>query len=75
MKKTQLVGLLLWRAGLLFAGGWGVYESWGWLLRHLEIPRQIEIALGLALTGAVFVMLSLVLERRRDALEEGDLTT
>lgn len=40
------------------------------VLEHLDLPTQLEVGFGLALSGAAMVMLSLVVERMRDAREE-----
>jgi hypothetical protein len=69
----HLVGLMLWRGGLLLAGGWSVYETLSFALRYFDLPTQLEVGIGLVLTGALFVMVSLVLERIEDARSEGDL--
>jgi hypothetical protein len=75
VRKTHLIGLLLWRGGLLFAGGWVVFEAARRLLRLWNLPRPLEIGGGLVLAGFVLVLLSLVLERIQDARNEGDLGT
>ena len=74
MQRTQLVGLLLWRVGLIVAGGWAGFEVARSLLRFVDFPAQIEIGLGLGFVGFAFVMLSLILERIADRRLEGDLS-
>lgn len=73
MRRAQLIGMILWRGGLLLAAGWAFYEGATWILRLVEVPRQIEVGLGLVLAGLGLVLVSLILERIRDARAEGDL--
>lgn len=61
---------MLWRGGLMLVGGWSLYESWGWVLRYLDLPLQLEVGFGIALTGAGFVLGSLLLERIQDDQQE-----
>ncbi len=75
MRSAQLAGLLLWRFGLLLAGGWTTFEGIRLALRHIELPHLVETGVGLILTGIVFVFVSLILERRADAKAEGDLSS
>ena len=70
MRGVQLAGFILWRGGLMLVGGWTLYESWGWVLRDLDLPRQLDIGFGLGLTGAGFVLASLLLERIEDIKKE-----
>ena len=73
-RSLQLAGLLMWRAGLLLAGGTVVYNSIQLILRWIDLPLQLEIGLGLVMTGVVFVALSFVMERVVDSRAEGDLS-
>ena len=72
-RSIQIIGLLLWRTGLLLAGGTGVYRVTNFLLQFIELPTQLEIGLGLIFSGSVFFLASLVVERIADARMEGDL--
>lgn len=65
MKKTHLIGLLLWRGGLLLAGGTIAY----WALRGILGITDPELELGVAilLTGVLFVFISVLLEQVRDS--------
>ncbi len=74
MKALQTLGLLLWRSGLMLAGGWTTYEGLRRVLRYFALPRLAEAGIAMILTGATFVVASLILERIADAREEGDLT-
>lgn len=60
MKKTHVVGLLLWRSGLLLAGSYTAVRAARWVLRFVDLPVQIEVGLGLVLAGAVLVLASLL---------------
>ncbi len=73
MKATHLVGLFLWRGGLLLLVASGLYESSVLALKFIDLPAQLEIGLGLCITGAALVILSLILERMQDRRTEGDL--
>jgi len=72
MRPLHVVGLLLWRGGLLLAGGWVAFETARFALRWFDVPVPLEIGGGLILAGFVLVLLSLLLERVRDARREGD---
>ncbi len=73
MNKTQVVGALLWRGGLLLTAAATLFESARWILRLVDIPPQLEIGFGLLLSGFVLVMVSLVVERIKDSRLESDL--
>lgn len=70
---AQLVGLFLWRFGLMLASITALYRMARFLLQFVELPIQLEIGVGLLLTGFVLVLASLVMERVVDARREGDL--
>lgn len=69
MTRWQLTGVLLWRGGLLFATLAAFYYGAWHLVETLRLPTQLTTGLALASTGLALVMVSLVLERRKDALE------
>ena len=73
MRRIQLIGLLLWRGGLLFVGAAVLIEAVRWVLRFWTLPAQVEVGLGLLLCGCSLVILSLVWERLQDYRAEGDL--
>ncbi|MDH3733881.1 MAG: hypothetical protein OEU54_10125 [Gemmatimonadota bacterium] len=71
MKKAHVLGLTLWRGGLIAAVGYAAFEA---LRRVLSITdTQLELAITVVLTGVVLVFLSLVGERIADARAEGGL--
>lgn len=71
MKSTHVLGLTLWRGGLVAAVGYVAFET---LTRLLSITdAQLELAVAVTLTGVVFVFLSLVGERIVDTRDEGRL--
>lgn len=74
VKSAQLVGLLLWRGGLLLIGAWALFEAARWFLRFVDLPLQLEIGLGLLIAGCALVVLSVILERIQDRRGEGDLS-
>ena len=67
MRKRHWIGLILWRGGLLLAGGWAAFRSLRFALQFIEMPVEIEIGLALLLAGLVFVLVSLVQENVADA--------
>lgn len=71
--STQLLGLFLWRAGLLFVGAWSFYKTTSRVLEVFEVADQAVVGISLILTGGTMVILSLVLERIHAARLEGDL--
>ena len=73
IRPSQLVGLVLWRAGVLLLGSYSFFRVARLALRYIDLPLQIEIGLGLALTGAALVLASFVTERVRDARAEREL--
>ena len=75
MRKTHILGLLLWRGGQMLAGGAAAYYGVKYALRWmrvfgLETPRGVEVGVVLLVAGFLLVMLSLILERARDARRE-----
>ena len=56
-----------------FAAAWAVNEVVSLVLEYFDLPRLAQVGIGLGLTGAVFVLASLILERIADARAEGDL--
>ncbi len=73
MRPIHLVGLILWRGGLLLAGGWVLYEAARLILRFICLPAQLEIGFGLLVAGLAMVLLSLILERVQDLRTEREL--
>lgn len=71
MKPIHLVGLLLWRGGVLIISAAVLYEVAHLLLRFIDIPVQLEVGLCLAIAGAVLVLASLIIERICDSRKEG----
>ncbi|MEM9530686.1 MAG: hypothetical protein AAGA23_07190 [Pseudomonadota bacterium] len=68
-----VVGLILWRGGLVFAAASLVYYGAWQTLKVMPWPMAIKIGAGLAAAGTGCILVSLLLERRRDAREEGQL--
>lgn len=73
MRRSHMIGMMLWRGGLLLAGAWAAFETARWLLKWFAVPPELEIGLGLGLSGLALVLLSLILERVRDSRAEKDL--
>ena len=73
MRRFHLLGLILWRGGLVLVAGYALLEAIRWILRFYDIPALVEVGLGLTLAGLVFVLVSLVLERIGDARAERQL--
>ena len=74
VRPAQLMGLLLWRAGLILVCVWGLVETADWFLRFVELPPQLELGCALILAGGALFVISVILERIRDARGEGDLS-
>lgn len=72
-KSTQLIGLFLWRFGLLLASATGLYRVTKFLMQFVDLPIQLEIGIGLVISGAVLFAASLIMERIVDLRSEGDL--
>lgn len=65
MKPEQVVGLVLWRGGILLAVGYVAY--WG-LRSILSITdAQLEFSVAILLTGVVLLFASVVAEQIADA--------
>lgn len=73
MRAIHLVGLVLWRGGLILAAAVILFQTARWILRFVEIPLQLEIGSALLLSGMALVLLSVVLERVMDYRKEGGL--
>ncbi|NDY95516.1 hypothetical protein [Wenzhouxiangella limi] len=73
VERWRMVGVVMWRGGLVFAAAYTFY--WGaWrLILLLDRPAQITIGLAVALAGLGLVMVSLILERMQAAQTEGNL--
>lgn len=68
MKRSQLLGLVLWRAGILIVGGYFVFLALRYILRFAD--PVLEIGVSLVLAGALFVLASVVHEQIEDARRE-----
>ena len=73
VERWRVVGVLMWRGGLIFVAAYTFY--WGsWrLIRMLDWPAQITVGLAVALAGLGLVMVSLIMERIQAAKMEGGL--
>ena len=65
MKRTQLLGLILWMAGILFLGGYFLFLALRFALRITD--PMLEVGVTLVLAGALFVLVSVVREQIEDA--------
>lgn len=72
-RPWQMAGIVLWRGGLAFVAAYALYQGAWQALRRMDWPPQVTTGASLALAGLGLVMVSLVLERLRDARAEGDL--
>ena len=68
-----MLGLLMWRAGLMLAAATGLYRTTRFLLQFVDLPMQLEIGAGLIFSGVVVFMASIIGERYADIRAEGDL--
>lgn len=69
MRWTHLVGLTLWRGGVLLVGGYLAYQVLRTVLTFTD--TQLEVAVAVFLTGLLMVFVSLVVERIQDVQAEG----
>ncbi len=70
VKATHVAGLLLWRGGLLLAGGTVVVITTRFLLRFFTLPAQMEVGLALLSAGFLLILTSLIAERVQDLQTE-----
>lgn len=68
MRGTHLIGLALWRGGVLLVGGYLAYQVLRAVLTFTD--TQLEVAVAVFLTGLVMVFLSVLVERVLDAKAE-----
>ena len=73
MRSIHLIGLLLWRGGLLLLGATAFFYTARTIYRFFRVPPELEIGLGLVTAGVAMVIVSLIMERVLDARAEGDL--
>ncbi len=66
MKPAQLIGFILWRLGILILASYAVFRGVDLALAALDLPTQLDVGLGLTLTGGGLVVISLIMERYRD---------
>ncbi|MAB80094.1 MAG: hypothetical protein CMJ89_12150 [Planctomycetes bacterium] len=74
LARTQLVGFVLWRSGLVLVAGYSFFRIARWVVSFVELPTQLEIGGALLLAGVGFFLASLIAERIQDARSEGDLS-
>jgi hypothetical protein len=74
VRPAQLMGLLLWRAGLILVSVWALVEAADWFLLFFDLPPQLQVGLAFVIAGGALVAISVILERIRDARGEGDLS-
>ena len=74
MRRSQLLGLFLWRAGLLLVGSYAAFRAVRLAWKHLDLPPQIDWGLAFVAAGLLLVAVSLIAERVQDRRSEGALT-
>jgi hypothetical protein len=72
MTKPQIVGLVLWRGGIAFAVGYGLFLGVREALEVLkqqgmEIPDLLVTGISSVIAGSLLFMVSLAMEQFRDA--------
>lgn len=65
MKKTQTIGLVLWRAGILIVGGYFLVLALRSILQITD--PMLEVGVTLVLAGGLSVLASVVREQIEDA--------
>ena len=68
MKKTQTLGLILWRAGILLVASYFLFLALRLILQITD--PVLEVGVTLVLAGALFVLVSVVREQIEDARRE-----
>ena len=71
VKKTQVLGLLLWRGGSLFVGASAVYYATHQILLFVDIPATLRIGGSLVLSGVVMILVSMVMENYQESRDGG----
>jgi hypothetical protein len=61
MKAIQVVGLAFWRGGVILVVGYLAYQALRAILTFTD--PQLELAVGVFLTGVVLVFISVVAEQ------------
>ncbi len=70
MRPVHLIGLFLWRGGLLLAAAVAAFEIARRVVQLIDLPFALELGTALVVAGLALVILSLILERIRDARTE-----
>lgn len=68
MKTIHVAGLMLWRGGILLAGGYVLYLMLRFVLRIAD--PVLEIGTALVILGLLMVLASVIGERVADARRE-----
>jgi len=68
MKPAHALGLILWRVGILVAGGYFAFLTLRLILRFTD--PVLEVGVALVLAGGLFVVVSVVREQIEDARGE-----
>ncbi len=72
--SVKLTGLVMWRGGLAFAAAAGLYYGAWQYIKLLSWPAPVKVAAAATVAGTGLLLVSMIMERRRDAQEEGSLT-
>ena len=64
--EIRTTGYLLWRSGLLIAGSSSLVWLGKWLVALWLLPEAITWGVALIAAGLAMILVSLVLESRRD---------
>lgn len=71
MKRNYVLGLGLWRGGLILVVSYGAFRSFRRILSITD--PQLELAIAVGLTGLALVFVSLIAERIEDEHAETEL--
>jgi hypothetical protein len=71
VKKAQVLGLVLWRGGLLLVGASALYHGARLVLRFVDLPVALEVAGSLVLAGLLLVLVSMVMENLEESRRGG----
>lgn len=76
VKKAQILGLVLWRGGLLLVGASALYYGARQILQFVDLPLTLQVGGSLILAGLTLVLASMIMENvaesRSDASRRED---
>lgn len=71
MKPLNILGLTIFSAGILLLAGFGFYE----FLKDTTVPLVVRWGSAGLILGVLIILISLIIERRKDKQKEQQLVT